>query len=214
MGFPFKSRRLQEVEALKAKYFDEVDHETKAQLKNRIDAELDACFAAAKKSLGYHVTFDFESFFSEIFNRKAGFDVVIGNPPYINIENIPESDRAVFLTIYGENGKLGKRYDIYQLFLLRGMAINAGKGTLAYILPNTFLMGSSYLICEEDFVPALLFGKSWIYRKMFLRPLWWIMYYSSFIARTAHSTRSVWRSSSQIVTWGNYLPRAGMTLLR
>jgi len=149
MGFPFKSRRLQEVEALKAKYFDEVDHETKAQLKNRIDAELDACFAAAKKSLGYHVTFDFESFFSEIFNRKAGFDVVIGNPPYINIENIPESDRAVFLTIYGENGKLGKRYDIYQLFLLRGMAINAGKGTLAYILPNTFLMGSSYLILRR-----------------------------------------------------------------
>jgi type I restriction-modification system DNA methylase subunit len=149
MGFPFKSQRLQEVETLKIKYFDEANHGIKAKLKKQIDNELAACFAAAKKSLGYEVTFDFESFFSEIFTRKGGFDVVIGNPPYVNIEKIPQSDRTLFLQIYGENGKIGQRYDIYQLFIMKGMVINANRGTLAYILPNTFLTGSSYAILRR-----------------------------------------------------------------
>jgi hypothetical protein len=149
IGFPFKSKRLQDIEELKTKFFDEANHDIKAKLRKKIDEELAACFAAAKRSLGYEVTFDFESFFSEIFSQKKGFDVVIGNPPYVNIENIPESDRAVFLRAYGENGKLGKRYDIYQLFIMKGSLLNATGGTLAYILPNTFLMGSSYLILRR-----------------------------------------------------------------
>jgi type I restriction-modification system DNA methylase subunit len=149
VGFPFKSKRLQEVEALKIRYFDEANHDIKAKLKRQIDNEIAACFAAAKKSLGYQVTFDFESFFSEIFTGKGGFDVVIGNPPYINIEKIPKLDRTLFLQIYGENGKIGQRYDVYQLFIMKGMVINATGGTLAYILPNTFLTGSSYIILRR-----------------------------------------------------------------
>ncbi len=77
------------------------------------------------------------------------FDIIIGNPPYINIENISEADRGIYLQIYGDGGKLGKRYDVYQLFMMRGVLLNAARGTLAYILPNTFLMGSSYLILRR-----------------------------------------------------------------
>jgi len=28
--------------------------------------------------------FDFEIYFSEVFHQKSGFDVVIGNPPYVS----------------------------------------------------------------------------------------------------------------------------------
>jgi type I restriction-modification system DNA methylase subunit len=149
LGFPFKSQRLQELELLKQQYLDESDHTAKVKLKTTIDSELRACFASSKVSLGYVVSFDFEAFFSEVFSRRKGFDVVIGNPPYINIEKISEQDRAIYLKIFGENGKLGKRYDVYQLFIMKGVSLNAIGGTLAYILPNTFLMGSSYLILRR-----------------------------------------------------------------
>ena len=78
-----------------------------------------------------------------------GFDVVIGNPPYVNIEKIPVSDREQYLAIYGEDGKLGKRYDLYQLFIMRGIRDLRKDGLLTLILPNTFLMGSSYLLLRR-----------------------------------------------------------------
>jgi len=161
LGFPFKSKGLHEVEILKQQYLDESDHDAKVKLKTSIDRELRACFASSKASLGYEVSFDFEAFFSEVFTVRKGFDVVIGNPPYINIEKISEQDRATYLKIYGENGKLGKRYDVYQLFIMKGMGLDAMGGTLAYILPNTFLMGSSYLIlrrrlCSRTSISAIV----------------------------------------------------------
>jgi hypothetical protein len=90
-----------------------------------------------------------------------GFDVVIGNPPYINIEKIQPSEREQYLRLYGENGKLGKRYDLYQLFIMKGIESLSISGILSYILPNTFLVGSSYAIlrrrlCAETSISHLV----------------------------------------------------------
>lgn len=84
-----------------------------------------------------------------MFGGKDGFDVVIGNPPYINIEKIPPCEREIFLPLYGDHGKLGKRYDIYQLFIMKGVETLSEAGVLSFILPNTFLMGASYLILRR-----------------------------------------------------------------
>jgi hypothetical protein len=85
---------------------------------------------------------------------EGGFDAVIGNPPYVQIENIPAADRDYFISRYGENETLGKRYDIYQVFLLRAISLQNEQGKLGFILPNTFLVGHSYellrrRICES-----------------------------------------------------------------
>ena len=77
---------------------------------------------------------------------------MIGNPPYVNIEKISKSDKAAFLNIYGEEGKLGKRYDLYQIFIMRGIKLIRSKGILTFILPNTFLMGSSYTILRKRII--------------------------------------------------------------
>ncbi|MDA8736368.1 N-6 DNA methylase [Opitutales bacterium] len=89
-----------------------------------------------------------------MFGRELaeGFDIVIGNPPYINIEKISPTDRSLFLSLYGEHGKLGKRYDIYQLFIMQAINTLSAAGILAFIIPNTFLMGSSYLILRKRIV--------------------------------------------------------------
>ncbi len=81
--------------------------------------------------------------------KEGGFDCVIGNPPYVQIENIPRAEREYFIWKYGEDGKLGKRYDIYQIFVLRGISLLKPQGRLGHILPNTFLMGHSYRLLRK-----------------------------------------------------------------
>ncbi len=94
--------------------------------------------------------FDWKAEFPSVFTGETrGFDAVIGNPPYVNVENIPKSDRTYLVSVYGENGKLGKRYDIYQVFVLKGISLLKNGGLLGFILPNTFLMGHSYAVMRK-----------------------------------------------------------------
>src|SRR5438552_1774137 len=84
LGFPFKSQGLKKVESLKSQFFGETNHDKKARLKEAIDTILTECFAESTKSLGYEVRFDFRMLFSEVFDNKGGFDVVLGNPPFVD----------------------------------------------------------------------------------------------------------------------------------
>lgn len=95
--------------------------------------------------------FDWDVQFAAIM-KTGGFDAVVGNPPYVQIENIPTEDRSYFVSVYGENGKLGKRYDLYQVFVMRAIRLLRAKARLGYILPNTFLMGHSYSLLRKRLV--------------------------------------------------------------
>ena len=134
MGFPFKSQRQSEVEKLKLKFFDEPDHDIKAKLKQQIDDELSACFAAAKRSLGYEVTFDFEVWFSEVFDRSGGYDVVIANPPYVRQEEIKELKPILQSQFQCYTGTA----DLLVYFYERGVKLLRGGGTIALITSNKF----------------------------------------------------------------------------
>ena len=70
------------LEQLKTRYFDETSPSKKAALKTKIDALI-------HELTGQSETFDFEIYFSEVF-RDGGFDVVIGNPPYVRHEGIKD----------------------------------------------------------------------------------------------------------------------------
>ncbi len=58
--------------------------------------------------------FNWEKEFTDIF-ENGGFDVVIGNPPYINIELI-EKKQLLFLKQHYKAGQFG-RIDLYLLFM-------------------------------------------------------------------------------------------------
>src|SRR5208283_2559655 len=57
------------------KYFDESDRKRKDALKQEIDAMIHELTDGKE-------AFDFEIYFSEVFHKSKGFDVVIMNPPY------------------------------------------------------------------------------------------------------------------------------------
>lgn len=68
-----------------------------------------------------------------MFGVKDGFDVVIGNPPYIGFHKVPNKDynKKHFSTA---NGK----YDYYVLFIERGLHLTNIGGFLSYICPSYF----------------------------------------------------------------------------
>lgn len=67
---------------------------------------------------------------------KGGFDVVIGNPPYVKLETIRETSVALENLNYQT---FDKRGDLYVLFVEKGFDIVKEKGFVSYIMPNKWL---------------------------------------------------------------------------
>lgn len=69
----------------------------------------------------------------------SGFDVVIGNPPYIRIQTLKQKDPklvAFFKDHYASAAK--GNYDIYVVFIEAGLRLLKADGHLAYICPHKF----------------------------------------------------------------------------
>ena len=79
--------------------------------------------------------FDWEAEFVEIM-QAGGFDAVIGNPPYIRIQTTGREEAVYYGSHYPT--AVGN-YDIYCLFVEKGVHILKPNGKLSYILPHRFI---------------------------------------------------------------------------
>ncbi|MEA3349013.1 MAG: Eco57I restriction-modification methylase domain-containing protein, partial [Chloroflexota bacterium] len=135
LGYPYQRRGLEKLEALKDDFFDEIDPIKRQILRTQIDQELAEIYKNTKKSLGYQVTVDFKINFSEVFREKGGFDIVIGNPPYIK-EYV---NRTAFDGLRNSPYYKGKM-DIWYLFACVGLDIvRKKKGIVTLIAQNNWV---------------------------------------------------------------------------
>ena len=76
--------------------------------------------------------------FPEIM-KNGGFDVVIGNPPYIRIQTLQEANpkQVSFLSNHYKSAASGN-YDIYVVFVEKGLYLLNEFGRLGFILPHKF----------------------------------------------------------------------------
>lgn len=80
--------------------------------------------------------FEWHLNFNEVF-EKGGFDIVIGNPPYIKVQNLNKVEVEHYKKIYiSANGK----FDIYVLFIEKIFNILKDGGIGTYIQPHRFLV--------------------------------------------------------------------------
>ncbi|MDP3698005.1 MAG: N-6 DNA methylase [Nanoarchaeota archaeon] len=86
------------------------------------------------KEIAGFKAFKWEEEFKEIFD-DGGFDVVIGNPPYIRIQTLSGKDVDYFNNAYKS---ATKNYDIYALFVEKGLSLLREGGILGFILPLKF----------------------------------------------------------------------------
>ena len=68
--------------------------------------------------------------------NKGGFDVVIGNPPYVHLEKMKDISEALSKMNYKT---FDKRGDLYCLFVEQGFNILKPNGIISYIMPNKWL---------------------------------------------------------------------------
>jgi type I restriction-modification system DNA methylase subunit len=81
--------------------------------------------------------FNWQLEFPSVF-IKGGFDVVIGNPPYVNIYNMLNTDREYFNNS-NQFPSTHLKYDLYVLFFDLGLNILKQNGYLSYIIPSVLL---------------------------------------------------------------------------
>lgn len=78
---------------------------------------------------------DWNELFPEIL-KKGGFDVVIGNPPYVKFQDLPHNLRK---SLYENWVTLRKgNYNLYFAFFELGVKILNDNGILGYITPNNY----------------------------------------------------------------------------
>ena len=82
--------------------------------------------------------FDWEKEFPEVMKR-GGFDAVIGNPPYIRIQTMKEW-APIEVELYKRTFTSASKgnYDIYVVFVERGLSLLNKSGRLGFILPHKF----------------------------------------------------------------------------
>ena len=84
--------------------------------------------------------FDWETQFPKVF-AKGGFDVIIGNPPYVDIKAL---DNDLVKALFETFKTTENRINLYSIFIEKGFEIVKKYGFLSFIIPNSILVNSSY----------------------------------------------------------------------
>lgn len=115
---------------------------------NTLSAEvqkLETDIEEIKNNKIYENAFEWRFEFPEVLNDDGdfvGFDVVIGNPPYVGIEDINWNYRRFYETIYKT---ASGRFDLYSLFIEKAMQIKKPNGAFTYIIPGKFLNNRQFV---------------------------------------------------------------------
>jgi tRNA1(Val) A37 N6-methylase TrmN6 len=80
---------------------------------------------------------NWENLFPEVFHgQKKGFDLVIGNPPYVKFQDLNKTQRDRLFKDW-KTLNIGN-YNLYFAFFELGIQLINDNGSLAYITPNNF----------------------------------------------------------------------------
>ncbi|MDP2673249.1 MAG: N-6 DNA methylase, partial [Nanoarchaeota archaeon] len=107
----------------------------------------------------YDKAFNWNAHFPDVF-RRGGFDIVIGNPPYVRVQELKHKD----IDYFKENYKTAfRRIDISTLFFEKALSLIKFGGRIGFISSNQFLV-STYgeklreILLENRIVNVVDFG--------------------------------------------------------
>ena len=85
------------------------------------------------------------TWFYDVFSQ-GGFDIVIGNPPYVSVKSISPEDKA----IYSKRFETGKgRFNLFTLFMELFYELSCSKGKFCLIIPEGIYSNIEYRYSRE-----------------------------------------------------------------
>ena len=146
------------LQRLLREYFSVTDHQKKATMRHAINAEVKTliresvggtpAFLAKLEQLDSSANQDFflwHTWFKDIFD-KGGFDIVIGNPPYVNIANIKPNEYRELLQKSFRSTR--NKCDLYAYFIERSFKLSSS-GIVSFIVPVTWKATDSFKKLRE-----------------------------------------------------------------
>ena len=146
-----KNRLQKTVSHLLSSYYSCSDHDRKVKLQQEISDTINKQLEAQAYNpeilrelrtinlAENNKFFLWHTWFSDVFNRddKEGFDIVIGNPPYIRQEKLGKEYKDLLCTLFPNVGN--GIADIYVYFFGLGLKLLSPNGTLIFITLNKYL---------------------------------------------------------------------------
>jgi len=123
----FNNEKEDRLHQLMAEYVETAHPSDKEKLQAEIDTLLDDLLDDDE--------FDFRLYFGEVWEAQGGFDLVIGNPPYVRQEShttLSKEEKKQFETYRGNA-------DLYVYFVERGMQLLREEGLFCYIVSNKWM---------------------------------------------------------------------------
>jgi TaqI-like C-terminal specificity domain/Eco57I restriction-modification methylase len=95
--------------------------------------DLDSIAADVERGMRSLNFFQWHLHFNDVFKHNGGFDIVIGNPPYLGFHGVKNKDsfKQHFLSASG-------KFDFYVLFVEQGMKLLSSNRFLCFICPTNF----------------------------------------------------------------------------
>jgi len=152
----------QNLQRLLREYFSVTDHKQKASMRQAINDEVKTLIResiggtpaslAKLEKMDCSANQDFflwHTWFKDIFDN-GGFDIVIGNPPYINIANLTDDYARMF---YQRNYKTVKnKCDLYSIFTERAHGLLKMRGICSFIFSKSWLGTDSFSLFRKFLV--------------------------------------------------------------
>lgn len=160
-----KSDILKEIFSKQAKYFEEKNSQKKKELKKEIEDSENSLIKFTLESNGQleklqeiekgrrerrKPYFLWKLEFAKVFKENGGFDIILGNPPYVGEKGNKEIFRRIATTDFGKKYYLGKM-DLFYFFYHLGLDIMKEKGVLSFITTNYFFTADGAKKLREDF---------------------------------------------------------------
>ena len=106
--------------------------------------------------------FDWRIMFTEVFdNGSEGFDIVIGNPPYLRIQELRQSNNELAEYLSSKYKSATGSFDLYVTFVEQGLKLVKPIGVMYYIMPvkwtnSSFGKGLRGLLCDRSFISSII----------------------------------------------------------
>jgi adenine-specific DNA-methyltransferase len=157
---------LQELFKLQDKYFNEDDTERKSEVKKSIDKTIDDIIRAKllrdsnaaglekyDRSLKENTKpyFLWKLEFAKVFKEKGGFDIVIGNPPYLKELDNKNTFDEILRTDFGKKHSESKM-NFWYFFFYKGLEVLSNRGNLCFISPNYYITGEGAVKLNQTII--------------------------------------------------------------